>query len=524
MFKLDSNGNFTLLHSFSGIGSEGCGTRTGLIQASDGNFYGTTQGGGTGGNNGTIFKIDSNGNLIPLFSFNGTNGRQPSQLIQASDGMFYGTTSTSGAANPGTVFRIDSTGNFTTLHFFSVTEGSQMRDYGLVQASDGNFYGVAAAGGSTQCAQAPTFQSGCGTVFKMDIAGNLTVLHSFNGNDGSQPYGGVIRGIDGKFYGTTLAGGIFDFGTIFRVDADGANFQVLHSFDGNDGKEPVHLIQPSDGNFYGTTLIAPGFGSIFRMDALSKVVTTVHTFDFIDGYNPSWLIQASDGDLYGSTASGGTADAATAAGIVFRASLGLPAPSPTPAPAGGCGTDMISNGWNTRITEFATAFLDSSGFLNIAWKNNGADEYYFSFSLEGYDTGTCQYHHVINDIYGTPSAWVPAGHSFGIQFISSDQVQFKDFTTGQLLQLRPDLPSYPSVFTIDRSRFPDLGAGFGLNIWSPLDVNNGNASSRSYLSPSGLSPTLFFRGSLDPRLFGGYFNEPVIDSQGCLLLVTRYSS
>ena len=327
LYKIAQNGILTTLHSFSANGIDGCGPATGLVQATDGYFYGTTSGGGTGGNNGTIYRIDQSGNFLSLLSFDGTNGRQPSRLIQASDGMLYGTTSSSGAANPGTVFRLDAAANLTTLHFFSVSEGSQMREYGLVQANDGDFYGTAAHGGSPACPQAPTFQSGCGTVFKIDVLGNLSVLHSFTGTDGNNPYSGLIQASDGKFYGTTLAGGSFDMGTIFRIGEAG-NFESLHEFDGNDGREPVRILQASDGNLYGTTKLAPGFGSIFKMDPQGNIFN-IHTFNFSDGYLPFWVIQANDGRLFGTTSRGGSSDL----GVIFVGpSAGPPLPTPTPTP------------------------------------------------------------------------------------------------------------------------------------------------------------------------------------------------
>jgi uncharacterized repeat protein (TIGR03803 family) len=313
IYKLGRNGNLAPIHTFPNTvdASEGCGPNSGLIEAIDGKFYGTTDGGGTGGNNGTIFSIDSGSTFTSLFSFNGGNGRQPSRLIQASDDKFYGTTPTSGAASPGAVFRFDPPGTLTN-HFLTPAEGFPTRFAGLIQGTDGSLYGVTQSGGSSGC------PGGCGTVFKIDGLGTLTVLHSFSGVDGGQPEGALIQAADGTFYGTTLIGGSSNLGTVFSMDSDG-NVTTLHHFSGPDGAEPTTVIDANDGNLYGTTVIGgtSGQGTLFKIDIGTKVFSSLHSFNFTDGAEPRWLIQASDGQLYGTTSRGGNADA----GVFFRLRL-----------------------------------------------------------------------------------------------------------------------------------------------------------------------------------------------------------
>lgn len=306
VFKVDTAGNPTVLHSFSG--SDGGSPNSGLIQANDGNFYGTTFYGGTYGH-GAAFKMDSLGKVTLLYSFSDPGPANPyAGLIQALDGNFYGTTYYGGPSDAGTAYRMDTSGNVTLLHPFSSSDGAPPYA-GLVQASDRNFYGTTyygGAGGGT----------GGGTVFKMDAAGNVTVLHSFSCTDGCGAIAGLIQGNDGYLYGTTLGGGAFGDGTIFKIDTSG-HLTVLHSFSSLDGWAPyASLIQGSDGNFYGTTAGggASGAGTIFRMDPAGNV-TVLHSFSNVDGAMPeAGVIFGKDGKLYGTAYGGGAASD----GVVFR--------------------------------------------------------------------------------------------------------------------------------------------------------------------------------------------------------------
>jgi uncharacterized repeat protein (TIGR03803 family) len=198
-----------------------------VIQATDGSFYGTTLQGGASGV-GTVFKLDGAGTMTTLHSFTGftgDDGAYPAYpytgVIQATDGSFYGTTLQGGASDVGTVFKLDGAGTLTTLHSFTGGGDGGTPYAGVIQATDGSFYGTTFHGGA----------SGGGTVFKLDAAGTLTTLHSFtSGSDGANPVAGVIQATDGSFYGTTLQGGASGGGTVFRLtpelgdpdaDADG---------------------------------------------------------------------------------------------------------------------------------------------------------------------------------------------------------------------------------------------------------------------------------------------------------------
>jgi len=277
---------FSTLHSVAGgVGSDGESPYAGLIQATDGDFYGTTNGGGTS-IYGTAFKIDASGNFTRLHSFVVSDGAHPQAgLIQAADGDFYGTTFAGGANGYGTLFRMDASGNVTTLHSFSSSEGHF--PVGLIQATDGNFYGTTKQGGVNDK----------GTTFKMDASGNVTTVHSFAGSgppasvsDGAYPLAGLIQATDGNFYGTTYQGGTYPrlSGTAFKMDASG-NVTTLHAFGGDlNGENPyAGLIQTTDGNFYGTAYLggSGNLGTVFKMDS-SDTVTLLHSFVHTDGMNP----------------------------------------------------------------------------------------------------------------------------------------------------------------------------------------------------------------------------------------------
>jgi uncharacterized repeat protein (TIGR03803 family) len=242
----------TVLYSFAG-GSDGDHPDAGLIQGSDGNFYGTTKLGGAN-SAGTVFKITAAGAETVLHSFgSGSDGATPiASLIQGSDGNFYGTT----IANQGTVFKITAAGVETVLYSFGSGSDGNNPNAALIQGSDGNFYGTTVNGGANNQ----------GTVFKVTPAGIETVLYSFaGGSDAANPARALLQGSDGNFYGTAAGGGAQ--GTVFKVTPAGIE-TVLHSFaGGSDGAIPVTvLIQGSDGNFYGTTADggANGFGTVFK--------------------------------------------------------------------------------------------------------------------------------------------------------------------------------------------------------------------------------------------------------------------
>jgi uncharacterized repeat protein (TIGR03803 family) len=255
-----SNGCTFSSYAFNPNSTDASDPMGSLTQASDGTLYGMTFGGGASGD-GTIFKITPSGTETVLYSFSSvvlpgtTLQTSNARLIQASDGNFYGMTSGGGAYGNGMIFNLTLSGTETVLYSFAGGTTDGATPYGsLIQASDGNFYGMTSGGGAY----------GLGTVFKITPSGTESVLHSFAGGstDGSSPYGNLIQASDGNFYGMTYGGGANALGTTFKITPSGTE-TVLHSFAGGltDGANPDgSLIQASDGNFYGMTNRGGAYG------------------------------------------------------------------------------------------------------------------------------------------------------------------------------------------------------------------------------------------------------------------------
>jgi len=359
------------LHTFTGITSvpyDGANPAAPLVQGLDGKFYGTTLAGGTAAylpfcdiylyGCGTFFSIDTSGNLSILYSFcNATcsDGYKPLSLVEGPWGTFYGTTDNTafkitpegtdttfytflpmssccvspiwmiqgwdgafhgtsygpiGGANNGTVFRLTPGGKLTISHVFcqqSCQDG--FAPQGLIQATDGNLYGVTFAGVNSYIDQT------AGTVFRIGSSGFKTIYDfcsQANCADGAQP-NGLVEGNDGNFYGTTQEGGANGFGTFFKITPSGVlttlyNFCSMESC--VDGGNPFPIILASDGNFYGSTQL---MGTFFQITPSGSF-----TFLYTNGYGPTGLlVQGTDGAFYG-TAQGGING-----GAVFRVDLGL---------------------------------------------------------------------------------------------------------------------------------------------------------------------------------------------------------
>lgn len=316
VFKITPGGAESVLYSFAGGQSDGEAPLFGLIQASDGNFYGTTEAGGLV-NVGTVFEMTPNGAESPLYSF-GTGSGGPflpgGSLVQGSDGNFYGTSPEGGHYNQGTLYEVMPSGSVSVLYSFGAGTGdAEQPSTGIILGSDGNFYGTSAYGGAFEH----------GVVFKVTPGGVETVLYSFaGGSDGASP-NGLIQASDGNFYGTTYEGGANGDGTVFKVTASGTE-TVLYSFAGGsgDGGTPIGgLVQASDGNFYGTTPWGgpANDGVIFKLTP-GGTETIMHFFaGGSDGQYPqSGLVQGSDGNLYGTTDYGGSSNLGTVFKVILQ--------------------------------------------------------------------------------------------------------------------------------------------------------------------------------------------------------------
>jgi len=371
----------TVLYNFCALANctDGDQPTAALLQATNGNFYGTTVVGGTGEcagrpSCGTVFEVTPAGKLTTLYSFCSQSGCPDGAgpfagLVQATKGDFYGTTSYGGSSDActvttytvgcGTVFRMTPMGKLTTIYNFCTTgypycsDGYEPSAGGLVQAANGNFYGTTFFGGANNW----------GTLFEISPEGNLTTLHSFcsetNCADGSTPSGSLIQAADGNLYGTTSSQGANLGGTIFQITPEGI-LTTLYSFClqgfnctvGTVGEGPeAGLVQGTNGDFYGTTVqgggssnCTYGCGTIFELSQQGGAwsLTTLHSFDFNDGWYPFALLQATNGSFYGTAYYGGT----DSAGSAFSLSVGLLPFVKTNPTSGSVGTAVIILGNN----------------------------------------------------------------------------------------------------------------------------------------------------------------------------------
>ena len=312
IFQLSTDGTYTVLGLLGG--TNGAHPDTALTQGADGSLYGTTKYGGPfskttfgGTGYGVIFQITTNGTLLTPVVFDSTNGANAAALTPGQDGNFYGTTEWGGSFSLiplgfGTIFRLNPDGTFTNLYKFSSGDDGGFPVAGLVQGKDGNFYGSTEDGGAIQL----------GTIFSITPGGQFNSLCSFpESSVGGYPDAALVQGDDGNFYGTTYIGGDSQFGTIFEVTTNGTLTRLV-SFTGTSGPAPganplAPLVQGPDGNFYGTTSWggANGLGTIFRLSvpfpAVIEAITLTNdtvmlTWSAVAGQN--YLVQYSD-DLTG---------------------------------------------------------------------------------------------------------------------------------------------------------------------------------------------------------------------------------
>jgi uncharacterized repeat protein (TIGR03803 family) len=383
VFDANLVGKLTTIQSFSPNGGPAI-PMSGLIQASDGNLYGTTIDGGTN-DCGTVFKVGKGGALTTIYNFAcDLNGGYPQGgLVQATNGILYGTTSSSGANSNGTVFSITGSGSLTTLYGFC-SGGEGCPDgadpaASMIQASDGNLYGTTLHG---------AYETG--TIFRMTLAGQLTTLYKFcsigHCLDGNTPQSSLIEGPEGYLYGTTVGGGQNGAGSVYQITRSG-QLTTLYSFAETDGGLPSGaLVYASDGNLYGTTPSGrTGNGTIFKLTPLGTL-TTLYNFcsqeNCADGKGPlAGLTQDTNGNLFGTTSQGGDLNCSTGSygcGTVFSLFAGLLAfvqPLPNLGHAGSS-VVILGNGFTgaTGVTFGGTpaAFSVVSGTEIKATVPNGA--------------------------------------------------------------------------------------------------------------------------------------------------------
>ena len=282
-----------------------------LIEGSDGNFYGSAAGGGTGRNaQGTIFKMTPAGEVSVIYSFaenpDGSlpNGSAPGSLVEGMDGFLYGVTSENGANGLGTAFKLSRSGTIQVLHNFcgTLTCSDGANPGFLMQAIDGTFYG------GTGPTNYPT-----SVLFRMTPGGAYKVLHTFDSKtqpDGTGIYG-MVQAADGNLYGTSVAGAqLKPFNSVFRFDPASDQYTILHGFNTPNINLPgVATSAPAltaDGELFGLQ----AFGRMYEISLAGKYhgLGSLSTAGFFDGN----ILQGSDGSLWG--------DFLGCNGLVFSAS------------------------------------------------------------------------------------------------------------------------------------------------------------------------------------------------------------
>jgi uncharacterized repeat protein (TIGR03803 family) len=348
IFELISTGKLNSISTYSFCSLPGCADgaypEQAPILSSDGNLYGVTVGGGSSNAGGTIYKMTVSGKLTTLYSFCQTlpcsDGFGPTGLMLASNKNFYGVTGNGGAYNVGTFFEITSTGEFRVLHSFcnqpGCTTGSGPAA-SPIEAINGNFYGTTESGG---------FHGG-GVVYEITPGGSYKALYNFcsqaNCADGNHPEASLVQDANGNLYGTTIYGGAYGNGAVFEITPSD-QFIVLHSFSGNgtDGEFPQSSVTlANDGNLYGTTTNGnDNFGNIYQISP-DGTYTSFNPFcntSVCSGYDAAYgLLQGTDGVFYGATADGGT----HGGGVVYSFSNNLTPLAKTVPVAGKVGTRVI---------------------------------------------------------------------------------------------------------------------------------------------------------------------------------------
>jgi uncharacterized repeat protein (TIGR03803 family) len=300
VFLAIPSGTATTLYNFDSSSGDSV---SGLTFGTDGDFYGTTWGGGAY-DNGTVFKVSPSGTLTTLHSFASSEGSPVAPPIQAKDKSFYGVTY---GPNYYTAYKISTTGGYKTVN----SSGPPYVEAPLLQASDGNFYGSSVS----------TNVNGCGSIFRMSATGTVSTVYSFDATHGCNSVGPLVQDAKGYLYGTTWAGGSFDLGVVFRLTTKGV-LAVLHNFDGTTGGEPVAgLVLATDGNFYGGTSISGmGLGGVlFRISATGDYAVLYDSGDGQSGWGFSPTpMQHTNGKIYGLAGGGAYGD-----GVLYSLDVGL---------------------------------------------------------------------------------------------------------------------------------------------------------------------------------------------------------
>lgn len=294
-----------VVHSFSGLDGINPGLDSVLRRGPGGALYGVLQQGGAS-NSGVLFRVSPTDRFSLLYSFAGAlDGSQPTALVAGGLGMLYGTTAFGGVYSYGTAFRVGLDGSVNAIHQFDGSDANHPS--GTLVWLNGAFYGASGGSGVT----------GRGTLYRMTPAGDVSIAFDFNDSADEVPdYYGLSRTAQGTLYGTTSAGYPADaHGTVFRF-TPGGMFTTLHTFlGGSDGSLPTNApVEAFDGSVYGTTLFGGeyGCGTIYKVSPSGNYSVAYSFKGAGAGCAPlTPLTVAHNGRLYGTTTAGGTLDRGT---------------------------------------------------------------------------------------------------------------------------------------------------------------------------------------------------------------------
>jgi len=345
IYQMTPQGVVHILFDFDLNGPIGWASRGNLIEGAAGTFYGVTAFAST--SNGTVFKFTVSGNpavatVTPLYTFGPADGRPAGGgLLLGKDGNLYGTTTLAGTSNHGTLYRVTPAGAHTDLLSFTAASGYDIST-ALVQGSDGDLYGIAPHGGANNS----------GSIFRVTTAGHV-VWNTPLTADMTSLSSGLAFGADGSLYGVTSTGGVNGAGSIFRITTSGV-LSTVYSFDTTHGYDPIGtLALAADGGLYGIAKdggVSRDAGTLFRYtpDGVTFVfnfTTAIAQYEnhtVPSGAIVNYLTVMPDGSLYGTSPYGGISGSGTA----YR--YGLVAPAITSiAPASGMvGTIVKITGTN----------------------------------------------------------------------------------------------------------------------------------------------------------------------------------